>query len=285
MFFFYFIISLAVLLTHTSCNDDIDLSPSYLKVEDIGLSVSAGQGTQSHNITDAWVYINDDIQGVYELPAKFPVLSRGNNKLMIRPGIKSNGISATRIFYPFFNPIVLFDFNFHKDSINELELTTSYHHQVIFPWIEDFEDGGISIEATIKSDVGINKTADPASVYEGNYSAKVVLDSNHYFFECHSVDAFEIPQNGSPVFLELNYKNNAKVHIGIFASRPGEVVQRSVLVLNETDNWRKIYINLTNAISENFNATEYRVFLGMLRDEDDSTVRKAYFDNIKLLHF
>lgn len=284
LFTFSIFLSLAVFLTCTSCKDDIDLTPSYLKIDNIDLSVSAEQGSSSHIITDAWIYINDNIQGVYELPAKFPVLSTGNNKLMVRPGIKSNGIGATRIFYPFFNPIIL-DFDFQRDSISELELTATYHSQVIFQWLEDFEDGGISIEPTVKSDVGINKTDAPDHVFEGNYSARVVLDSNNYFFESRSVDAFQMPQNGSPVFLELNYKNNAKVHVGIFANRPGEVVQRSVLVLNETDNWRKIYINLTNAISENFNATDYRVFFGMIRDEEDPTVRKAYFDNIKLLHF
>ena len=40
--------------------------PAYLEIEQINLN----NQNETHNISDAWVYINDQLQGVYELPAK-----------------------------------------------------------------------------------------------------------------------------------------------------------------------------------------------------------------------
>jgi len=278
--FFVFII-----LLQSACKDkDLDLTPSYIEIEHIQVNTTSAQGTDSQRITDAWVYLNNDIQGTYQLPARFPVLAEGLRSVTIRPGIMSNGISATRIFYPFLEAIT-FDIDFKRDSTYTFNLTANYHPQVVFKWLENFEDGGISLQRTIKSDADIVKTSAIGEVFEGNYSAKAVLDSNRYLFECYTIDAFQLPKGGAPVFLEMNYKNNAKVHIGIYAYTQGEIIQRSVLVLNESDVWKKIYVNLTNAVSENFNAYEYRVFFGMLRYEDDNFIPTAYFDNIKLIHF
>ena len=58
------------------------------------------------NITDAWVYLNDNLQGVYELPANFPVLAKGNQTLRVKAGIKLNGISSTRSPYPFYESFI-----------------------------------------------------------------------------------------------------------------------------------------------------------------------------------
>ncbi len=280
----YCFLLLFLLFIPFSCEDDIDLTPTYIEIKEFTLKTQSDEGTESHSITDAWIYINDNAQGVYELPAKFPLLAEGSHKLTLRAGIKSNGISATRIYYPFFAPLQ-YNYEFVRDSVYVIKPTVTYHPNVVFKWLEDFEDGGISLERSSKSEADIIKTSAPDKVYEGNYAAKAVLDSNKTFFECQTIDAYQLPKAGAPVFLELNYKNNAEVHVGIYAYTPGQVVQRSVLVLNPTEQWRKIYVNLTNAVSENINATEYRIFFGMIRDEDDSEIRKAFFDNIKLLHF
>lgn len=273
-----------VLLFSFSCKrEPLDLTPSYISIDSIGLTNTSFQGTNSHSITDAWVYINDQVQGVYELPAKFPVLAEGMQKITIRPGIKINGIASTRMFYPFFEPIE-YNINLVKDSTVQLSPVTSYHPSVNFAWLEDFEDGGISIERTNKSQVDISKTSNPQEVFEGNYSAKIVLDSNRIMFECYTISAYIL--NGNAInFLELNYKNNYDLHVGVFAYLSGETVQRSVLVLNKTDVWKKIYINLTNAVTENITATNFKVFFGILKADGDTEIPTVYLDNIKLIHY
>ena len=63
--------------------------PAYLKIDTITLD----ENNTTTNITDAWVYINDQLQGVYELPATFPVLKNDTQTLRIKAGIKLNGIA------------------------------------------------------------------------------------------------------------------------------------------------------------------------------------------------
>ena len=47
--------------------------PAYISIDDITLTTDlATQGSAAENITDAWVFINDNLVGVYELPATFP---------------------------------------------------------------------------------------------------------------------------------------------------------------------------------------------------------------------
>lgn len=267
-----------------SCRKNItDMTPSYISIDSISLTTNTFQGTSSHMITDAWVYINDDIQGIYELPATFPILAEGATDITIRAGIKINGISSTRMFYPFFQPIS-YNINLVKDSIVKLTPGTTYHPAVTFDWIENFEDGGISLERTNKSQVDIVKTSDLSEVFEGNYSGKVMLDSGKVMFESHTISNYVL--NGNAInFLEINYKNNHELYVGVFALFDNQSVQRSVLVLNKSDVWKKVYVNLTNAVTENITANEFKIFFGMINDSTLTYVPTAYFDNIKLVHY
>ena len=78
-----------IMICILSCNKEESTEvPSYLKIDNILLDDNS-----THNITDAWIYIDDNLQGVYELPAHFPLLVTGKHKLRIKAGIKENGIS------------------------------------------------------------------------------------------------------------------------------------------------------------------------------------------------
>ena len=50
-----------------SCEKD-DKIPSYLKVNNVNLNYNQNFGSITENITDVWVYIEDNLQGVYEIP-------------------------------------------------------------------------------------------------------------------------------------------------------------------------------------------------------------------------
>ena len=53
--------------------------------------------SQMHGYT-----IDNEFQGVFPLPANFPVLKLVNKNIIIEAGIKKNGISSSRENYPFF---------------------------------------------------------------------------------------------------------------------------------------------------------------------------------------
>ena len=75
--------------------------PSYLKIDSLGFITDNDlQGTNNQKFADAWIYVDDDIIGGFEMPFTIPVLSEGMHKLEISPGIILNGISDTRAPYP-----------------------------------------------------------------------------------------------------------------------------------------------------------------------------------------
>lgn len=124
-------------------------TPAFIYIEDIELrSTNPGQhGSITENITDAWVFIDNDIIGTYELPARVPILETGSHNLKIFPGIKKNGIASTRAVYPMFtwyeNDT---SFQLYRDSTLHIDPWVSYRESNTYVWKEDFEDVGISLE-------------------------------------------------------------------------------------------------------------------------------------------
>src|SRR5690606_30346439 len=82
--------------------------PSWIEISEWDLQEnpnSANQtGVLTSNITDAWVYMDGDVVGVFELPVKLPLLKDGTHNFKIYPAVVNNGISATKKIYPFLEP-------------------------------------------------------------------------------------------------------------------------------------------------------------------------------------
>ena len=83
---------LVLILTLSACdliNPDED-APGFIQVDSITFNPSPTAGTTgssaSTNIKDVWVYIDNEFQGVYELPAKFPVLKNRGRKCYFKSG-------------------------------------------------------------------------------------------------------------------------------------------------------------------------------------------------------
>jgi len=95
-----------LLLMASACNiiNPAEPVPSYVHIEKINLSTTySPEGSNSSKIADAWVYMDGSLLGCFELPVTFPVIGTGTHSFTIKPGIKVNGIAATRAPYPFFN--------------------------------------------------------------------------------------------------------------------------------------------------------------------------------------
>ena len=46
--------------------------PAYLSIPNFTLTTTSAQGSAAQKITDAWVYVDGNLNGIFELPAKFP---------------------------------------------------------------------------------------------------------------------------------------------------------------------------------------------------------------------
>ncbi|NCA75329.1 MAG: hypothetical protein EOM90_03255 [Alphaproteobacteria bacterium] len=257
--------------------------PAYLKIDSIYLSTEYyAQGTASHQITDAWVYIDDYSMGAFELPAKLPALYQGKHKVMIWPGIKRDGIGATRTVYEFYSPITR-EVTFTEDSTSSMGvLKTTYQSTTLFSWKEDFESISVSLDTTDRSLTAIRLTA-PGSpdTFEGNHSGWVVLDTANNFFECQSHEEYAIP--ASTVYLELNFNISNSMIVGVFTYSDLMVYQSPIITLNPTnDTWKKIYIDLTTTLNAYSGMKTFRVYLYTFLDSglEKSTL---LFDNFKVV--
>ncbi len=267
----------------------IDEIPSYIAIDTTSINVASLQGTASQKISDTWVYADNELIGAFEVPTQFPVLKNGSSELSIFAGIRLNGINETRAPYPFYEKISR-TVNLEREKITDLgHLKFLYVVGTKFAWQEDFEQANLSIDSTARSEVNLVRTRMTSELaaafpFETNeWAAKIVIPDDSLVFECASHDSYKLPTTGTSVFLEMNYKSNNSFTVGLIVN--GSVTsQKSVLVINPSETWNKIYINLTPSVSASSGATSFKVFLSAMKN---TNVPKAeiYFDNFKLLHF
>lgn len=248
--------------------------PAYIYINNFTLTTTPEQGTNSHKITDAWVYLNQELLGVFELPIKFPVVKEGNFKLDVYPGVKENGIAERRERYLFYNAYTT-SVTLEKNKTIEINPSTTYTSGTTFYWMEDFESASLPFQYNTISDTVMNKTS--LDVFEGNFAGKVVMSSNMDFFECFTPNFSTLPRIGKTIFMELNFKTNQPVLVGLYA----DTEQLGLFYLNTTSEWNKIYLNFTEAIQTRSTANEYKVFFGF---ENKVGNPELLIDNLKMIY-
>ncbi|HRZ22215.1 MAG TPA: hypothetical protein P5184_11140, partial [Bacteroidales bacterium] len=202
--------------------------------------------------------------------------------LRILAGIKVNGIAETRGEYPFYESYTM-QFDFIRDTVLDVHPRFMYADFCEFVWSEDFEDAVVSMMKSSRSDTSVMITSTAGEVFEGEYSGKVVLDKNRFFFESFSSEAFDLPGQGADVYLEMDFKTNTEVTVGLMVNFLMESTLAPVVVLNETDEWKKIYISLRNAVSTYTTAISFNVYFSATKPEN---VQESLIliDNLKLIH-
>jgi hypothetical protein len=286
---FYCLCFFASLTLTVSCKTSEEDIPSYISVDSINLSAELKEGTASHKITDSWVYVNKKLIGAFEMPASFPVLDAGSSTVVITPGVRMNGVANTRIPYPFYNDITT-TVNLQREQVTALgKLNVTYNSKTVFAWVEDFENSSFSLDTTQRSNVKAIRTNDVTKVFNypgesSHYSAIAEFTGDSTVFECVSHSLFEVPQDGTAVFLELNYRTNTPLTIGVFGRTATQTIQQPVFVLNPNLNWNKIYINLTPTVNEMSTSYDFRIYFSATKSADIDAA-EVLLDNIKLLHF
>lgn len=290
------------MLSLPSCKDfeGPQTVPAYLRIDTVRVSCDYYiYGANTHNFTDVWVSLDDNDQGAFELPAMIPVLAEGPHKIAIYPGIKVNGIAQTRADYPFMAPAEYEELNFVKDSVTTLVPTFSYYpdgDNLHVRWIEDFDGGFVSLEATSTSDVAITRASgsqawhDSLGVYS-LYSGKVVLTSDTLRFQVSTSEQFEdLPTTESACMLEMDYKCSDTCLVGLYYRESGRIYEYPVLRVSPTGpsgveptKWKKIYVNIGPYLVENKNADYFKLYFSSWNPRNAGT-QYFYFDNLKLIY-
>lgn len=281
----------------TACDKEEQV-PAYIYIAKFDLDTEGTAfGSDAHDLTDAWVYANNKLIGVFELPATIPILESGSKQLTIIAGIKKNGLFYEREAYPFLKPYDI-QHTFTPAQVDTITPVVTYRDNVKMPWIEDFEDNVLSFQ---KSGSSTNYdtmeiTSDAAQVFEYNgttnkYSGRVAIPSGIRLFENSSVEAFSLPRSGQEIYLEINFKCNTEFVTGIYPIT-GSVIT-SVPVVNfystvdETGimQWKKAYISLKEDVNNPlYTGADFKIFLRAQTNTTSGTPL-IYIDNVKLVHY
>lgn len=274
------------ILILTSCNPE-EKDPAFLYIDQYSFNTGPGEGTSSEKITEVWVYVNDQVVGITDLPARIPIIETGAATIGIFPGIKNNGLSSMRIKYPFYQ-----GYTFSK-TLQPLQVDT------VVPSFSYFDDLLIvekNYDGTSPSAVGLTNNQaelliadDPAIAFEGERCGHYKLAAGN------SLLAFKDDQNltfnsGEVIFLEMNYSSNSKFSIGLIGREGTTDKKHLAVVVNPTTDgtlapvWNKIYIDLGLIVSQNPNASYFEVYFESTPDTAGEPVN-LYLDNLKLVRF
>lgn len=277
-----------LLLVGNSCVKN-NPDPSWLEVNSWTLlansDLSLEEGELTHNFSEAWVYIDGEIIGVFEVPFKIPILKSGNVNIKIYPAIKNNGISATKKIYPF---TTFYEINAEliKNQTLTINPTTKYNSYCDF-WIEDFESSSIEIQDDPNS-LGSLTTGNDANILKwGGFYGEVLLNSNDSIWTGYTNDMYDLPK-GQEVYLEIDYHSTNALTTGVIAISPSGVINNQNIQLNAQDpatvKWKKIYIDLKEIISNSANSAYFKQSFQASLDEGE-TEGKIIIDNVKVIHF
>ena len=308
-FTFFFALVLIFTLGFISCRkfEGSQKVPSYIHIESIevdSLTDYFVYGANTHKITDAWVYVDDNLIGVYELPSTFPILKKGQHKVAIRGGIMVDGRSPARDMYPFYMPCVYQNVNLVEDSIVNLSPVLNYYpigDGTNVAWMEDFENS-ISLLPDAESDTNMFRCtgSEAWSSVNSFWSGKVELPPDSLDFTIATADEFDFYKgmNGVYCMLEMDYNCNDTFFVGVQYYKDYTLETLPLVKVTPTDKthdkpqrWNKIYINIGPQMNINSSASYFKIYftsnLSTIYDppyHPNSKPRYYYFDNLKLLY-
>ena len=272
----HFLIFLTLIMG--SCVKENDI-PAYIYVPSFTTTTTSGQGTAAQKITDVWFYVDGQLQGIYQLPAQFPVANLGSHELLLFPGVRNNGIKSNPVIYPFLNSFKA-TIDLKSGKIDTLRPATTYITGTNFKVLEDFENGNT---LTVDRDgaLGIRFTQ-VNNGFEGKCAA-LTLDKTNSFVEKAFSTKVTLPDASQNIYLEMHYKTQAPLAVGIYGTSATNTIGETAykVTLFPTEVWNKVYVNLTNEV-KNLRLTDFQVVFSS-KIPDSLTTATVLIDNIKLL--
>jgi hypothetical protein len=269
---------ITLLVSGISCKK---LSPkiknvSYLRVNGYSVNVQAGEGTAHHNFSDLAVYVNSSFIGVFPVKGLIPVDAEDDSDVKFKPYVKVNGISDLRSDYPF---IQFSSNNIKLKRGEEFEINPAfeyYHIPSRFKWLEDFEGNGFSLTPGAGTDTS-NYEFTTLEKFEGSKSMQLIPTAANPIIRMETSSAYSLPGSGANIYLEIHYKCNQEVQVGLIAGSSDKGI---IGGMNESNGWKKIYLFLTEYVSS-YPASTYKIYFKSIYNSGVTPF--IYIDNIKLM--
>ncbi len=293
---------LSITLAVASCTvfDPPLVVPAYGHIDSVHFTIIGNpdtQGTVSATIPAVWVYLDDNPVGAFQLPCTFPmVASNGSHSIKIFSGISAaDGNSAYNInpFYQYYAVSA----NLQQGKTTVFKPTSFYYSWVIFKLMEDFESELVNSKPAHIINYGGNGTVGGGSdtymtvvgspksdVFEGHHSGRVVVTPGKpYYIGMTDPDEALPHTNGTPVYMEANYKCTTYLSVGMFEE--DSLIQISPVVISPTSTWKKLYVDLNTSIQTYNLFPDYRIYFSMRLDSADGhNADTLLLDNIKIIY-
>lgn len=265
-----------------------DKVPAYVEIPGVAVTTTSGQGLATSRITEAWVSVDESFVGVWELPARIPVLAEGEHRIDVVPGVKRNGLFDDRLQYPFYTTWTS-TASLSREGTTTLSPTVVYRSDALL-WLEGFDDTFVRLNATDESDttlLRITPAEEPGlSFLQNTPCGAIRLDPSHPYIKVYSDEDFEV--SGGPVFLELDYRNDLLFTVGAIVNVEGTETTVPLLLLVPTRRsdgsmpWNKVYIDLSSVFNAGVTQRDF-YFEASLPSGSGSA--EIYLDNLKLVRF
>lgn len=278
----FFLASLVFLAGSCNIINPAEVMPAYVRIDSFAFQGNTSiSGSNSHRISSAFVYLNNQSVGIFDLPVTFPVILDKPGKLMMTPGINYNGMRTYQVQYPFYlSDSVTISPDTVSGATRVLVPVARYNPATKFPFLQNFENylSAPFLDAGGDTTINVGTADDPL---EGNYGF-IVLKSDQDSSVNITRDAYALPVN-SDVYLEMDYKSNIPLTVGLQTTVGGEVQRSYIIGLNPRATWGKIYIDLRTFVST-YQGGFYRLLIRAVRTPGVAEGR-VQLDNIKMVHF
>ena len=274
------------------------VKPSYLKIDAI---------TVADNPSASWSpeggFFSSDVDGVnvvfwvegdtaetnlgmYTLPCRIPVLRNGNiTRITISPVVKQDGIAGKRIFYPYYEELVLNDITLQTDSVTDLgTLQTHYvsHSLMKVLWQDFFEPGPGNV--TLDTVVGRCYAMD--TVLSGYGCGVVRVPADKTVLNFWSDTTFHIDDPTKIVYLEMDYWSDFDFSVGFnnpVTQDGSNVISSHMTIYGKPEmGWQKIYINIGATWSRTYSHYPYiRPYFTIFNNSGHEG--NLFIDNLKLI--
>jgi hypothetical protein len=259
-------------------------------------------GDSSRKITDIWLSTDGDFRGAFEIPARMPLLMAGKHLVTFHAGVKVDGISATRAIYPFYTEV---------DTVLDLQRTQKtafapvfhYDPNTLVAFYENFDGPKwnlVPVAGNNNCDTFLSPDIDPKFGGSNCLKATLTQSKNTFFFVSSGTNSSGTTSKGiftnfsinEPVWLEISFKTDVPITIGLFAfdvtnsNGPDTgITCNDLVILAHSTQWNKVYIDLSQLlISSEPPGYYYQLYIDAVVNPGDIS-DNIYLDNIKILYF
>ena len=281
----YILIGTAFIALLSSCNswDKPEPIPAYVYIPELKLANKPSLGTLKQDFTESWVYDNGNLLGAFPIPSLIPIIGTGEHTLSIYSGIHNFGIRTMPILYPLLDKIDV-KLTLASGKVDTIFPVVKYRDDITAAIIEDFE-GGSSTFSTKFTTKGLELTKDDP--FEGKQCGVFNLDTINAFISVGSNDISTFPTNGRRVFLELYFKSDVKLLVQLKGFDNTDEFTDSIELLNPSDEWKKVYIEITDQVQASQYKNHKIVLQTGLPIDGTGFLKlngKVWIDNFKVLY-